>query len=162
MQTRTIEISVGAFMMLGILAAAFLAIQVSGININDGRNETYKVSAHFNNVSGLAVRAQITIAGVMVGRVTAINLDPIDNRAKVEMAIQKNVDFITSDSIAASVCIAAIQTEGVLGEKYISISLGGSGDILKEGDEIVDTQSALILEDLISKMLVSLAGKKEE
>jgi phospholipid/cholesterol/gamma-HCH transport system substrate-binding protein len=156
MQTRTIEISVGAFMMLGILAAAFLAIQVSGININDGRNETYKVSAHFNNVSGLAVRAQITIAGVMVGRVTAINLDPIDNRAKVEMAIQKNVDFITSDSIAA------IQTEGVLGEKYISISLGGSGDILKEGDEIVDTQSALILEDLISKMLVSLAGKKEE
>jgi phospholipid/cholesterol/gamma-HCH transport system substrate-binding protein len=142
--------------MLGILAAAFLAIQVSGININDGRNETYKVSAHFNNVSGLAVRAQITIAGVMVGRVTAINLDPIDNRAKVEMAIQKNVDFITSDSIAA------IQTEGVLGEKYISISLGGSGDILKEGDEIVDTQSALILEDLISKMLVSLAGKKEE
>lgn len=156
MRARIIEISVGAFVLLGILAAAFLAIQVSGININDSRNETYKVSAHFNNVSGLAVRAQITIAGVMVGRVTAINLDPINNRAKVEMAIQKNVDFITSDSIAA------IQTEGVLGEKYISISLGGSDDTLGEGDEIVDTQSALILEDLISKMLVSLAGKKEE
>lgn len=156
MRTRIIEISVGAFMLLGILAAAFLAIQVSGININDKKSETYKLSAHFNNVSGLSVRAQITIAGVAVGRVTAINLDPKDNRAKVEMAIQKNVDFITSDSIAA------IQTEGVLGEKYISISLGGSGDTLKEGDEIVDTQSALILEDLISKMLVSIAGKKEE
>lgn len=156
MRTRIIEISVGTFMLLGILAAAFLAIQVSGININDSRSETYKVSAHFNNVSGLAVRAQITIAGVMVGRVSAINLDPNDNRAKVEMAIYKNVDFITSDSIAA------IQTEGVLGEKYISISVGGSTDILKEGDEIVDTQSALILEDLISKMLVSIAGKKEE
>lgn len=156
MRTRIIEISVGTFMLLGISAAAFLAIQVSGININDSRSETYKVSAHFNNVSGLAVRAQITIAGVMVGRVSAINLDPNDNRAKVEMAIHKNVDFITSDSIAA------IQTEGVLGEKYISISVGGSTDILKEGDEIVDTQSALILEDLISKMLVSIAGKKEE
>lgn len=156
MRTRIIEISVGTFMLLGILAATFLAIQVSGININDSRSETYKVSAHFNNVSGLAVRAQITIAGVMVGRVSAINLDPNDNRAKVEMAIHKNVDFITSDSIAA------IQTEGVLGEKYISISVGGSTDILKEGDEIVDTQSALILEDLISKMLVSIAGKKEE
>ncbi|MDO8335527.1 MAG: outer membrane lipid asymmetry maintenance protein MlaD [Candidatus Saccharibacteria bacterium] len=156
MRTRIIEISVGTFMLIGILATAFLAIQVSGININDSRSETYKVSAHFNNVSGLAVRAQITIAGVMVGRVSAINLDPNDNRAKVEMAIHKNVDFITSDSIAA------IQTEGVLGEKYISISVGGSTDILKEGDEIVDTQSALILEDLISKMLVSIAGKKEE
>lgn len=156
MRIRVIEISVGAFMLLGILAAAFLAIQVSGININDSKSETYKLSAHFNNVSGLAVRAQITIAGVVIGRVTAINLDPKDNRAKVEMAIQKKVDFITSDSIAA------IQTEGVLGEKYISISVGGSTDVLKGGDEIVDTQSALILEELISKMLISIAGKKEE
>jgi phospholipid/cholesterol/gamma-HCH transport system substrate-binding protein len=156
MRTRIIEISVGAFMLLGVLAATFLAIQVSGININDSRNETYKLSARFNNVSGLAVRAQITIAGVMVGRVTAINLAPDDNRAKVEMAIQKKVDFITSDSIAA------IQTEGVLGEKFISISIGGSPDFLKEGDEIVDTQSALILEDLISKILFSIAGKTEK
>lgn len=156
MRTRIIEISVGAFMLLGILAATFLAIRVSGININDSRSDTYKLSAHFNNVSGLAVRAQITIAGVMVGRVTAISLDPNDNRAKVEMAIHKNVDFITSDSIAA------IQTEGVLGEKYISISVGGSTEVLKDSEEIVDTQSALILEDLISKMLVSIAGKKEE
>lgn len=156
MRTRTIEIGVGAFMLVGILAAAFLAIQVSGLNINDRKSETYKLSAHFNNVSGLAVRAQITIAGVVVGRVTAINLDPKDNRANVEMAIQKKIDFITADSIAA------IQTEGVLGEKYISISVGGSTDILGEGGEIVDTQSALILEELISKMLVSIAGKKEE
>lgn len=156
MRTRTIEIGVGAFMLVGILAAAFLAIQVSGLNINDRKSETYKLSAHFNNVSGLAVRAQITIAGVVVGRVTAINLDPKDNRANVEMAIQKKIDFITADSIAA------IQTEGVLGEKYISISVGGNTDILGEGGEIVDTQSALILEELISKMLVSIAEKKEE
>jgi phospholipid/cholesterol/gamma-HCH transport system substrate-binding protein len=71
------------------------------------------------------------------------------------MAIKKDVDFITSDSIAA------IQTSGILGEKYISISVGGSDDVLNEGKEIVDTQSALVLEDLISKVLTSIAGKKE-
>ena len=155
MRIRTLEISVGAFILAGIFAFIFLAIQVSGINVNDSKSETYKLSAHFSNASGLAVRAQITIAGVVIGRVTAINLDPKDNRAKVDMAIQKHVDFITADSIAA------IQTAGVLGEKYISISVGGSTDVLNDGNEIVDTQSALVLEDLISKVLTSIAGKKE-
>jgi len=155
MRIRTLEISVGAFILAGIFAFIFLAIQVSGINVNDSKSETYKLSAHFSNASGLAVRAQITIAGVVIGRVTAINLDPKDNRAKVDMAIQKHVDFITADSIAA------IQTAGVLGEKYISISVGGSADVLNDGNEIVDTQSALVLEDLISKVLTSIAGKKE-
>jgi phospholipid/cholesterol/gamma-HCH transport system substrate-binding protein len=155
MKIRTLEISVGAFILTGIFALIFLAIQVSGITVNESKHETYKLSAHFSNASGLAVRAQITIAGVVIGRVTAINLDPKDNRAKVDMAIQKNVDFITADSIAA------IQTAGVLGEKYISISVGGSADVLNDGNEIVDTQSALVLEDLISKVLTSIAGKKE-
>jgi phospholipid/cholesterol/gamma-HCH transport system substrate-binding protein len=155
MRTRNLEIGVGAFILAGIFALIFLAIQVSGINVRDNKSETYKLSAHFSNASGLAVRAQITIAGVVIGRVTAISLDPKDNRAKVEMAIQKNVDFITADSIAA------IQTAGVLGEKYISISVGGSTDILNDGNEIIDTQSALVLEDLISKVLTSIAGKKE-
>ena len=155
MHIRTLEISVGAFILAGFFALIFLAIQVSGINVRDTRSETYKLSAHFSNASGLVVRAQITIAGVVIGRVTAIDLDPKDNRAKVDMAIQKNVDFITADSIAA------IQTAGVLGEKYISISVGGSADVLNDGNEIVDTQSALVLEDLISKVLTSIAGKKE-
>lgn len=155
MRIRTLEISVGAFILAGIFALIFLAIRVSGINVHDSKNETYKLSAHFSNASGLAVRAQITIAGVVIGRVTAIKLDPKDNRAKVEMAIHKSVDFITTDSIAA------IQTVGVLGEKYISISVGGSADVLNDGNEISDTQSALVLEDLISKVLTSIAGKKE-
>lgn len=154
MRTRTLEISVGVFMALGILALVFLAIQVSGINIQDNKRSTYKLSAHFNNASGLVVRSQVTIAGVVVGRVKSINLDPKDNRANVEMAIDKNVGFITSDSIAS------IQTSGVLGEKYISISVGGSEDVLKDGDEIVDTQSALILEDLVGKLLSDMASKK--
>lgn len=153
MRLRTVEISVGAFMLVGILALAFLAVQVSGLNLKENRRETYKLSAHFNNASGLAVRAKVTVAGVVVGRVTSIALDPKDTRAIVEMAIDKSVDYLTADSIAA------IQTAGILGEKYISIAPGGDSEMLKGGDEIQDTQSALVLEDLIGKFLTS-GGKK--
>lgn len=155
MRLRTVEISVGAFMLAGILALAFLAIQVSGLSIHDTNRDTYRLFAHFNNASGLTVRAKVTVAGVVIGRVTSITLDPKDTRAKVEMAIDKNVDFLTTDTIAA------IQTAGILGEKYIALSVGGEPDILKDGDEIVDTQSALVLEDLIGKFLTSMGNKKD-
>jgi phospholipid/cholesterol/gamma-HCH transport system substrate-binding protein len=154
MRLRTVEISVGAFMLVGILALAFLAVQVSGLNLKENRRETYRLSAHFNNASGLAVRAKVTVAGVVVGRVTSVALDPKDTRAIVEMAIDKNVDYLTADSIAA------IQTAGILGEKYISIAPGGDSEMLKAGDEIQDTQSALVLEDLIGKFLTGGGGKK--
>jgi phospholipid/cholesterol/gamma-HCH transport system substrate-binding protein len=150
---RTIEISVGVFMFAGILALAFLAIQVSGLSVRDNNRETYKLYAHFTNASGLTERAKISVAGVVIGRVTSIGLDPKDTRAKVEMSIDKKVDFLTSDSIAA------IQTAGILGEKYISISVGGDPEMLKEGDEIADTQSSLVLEDLIGKVLTNLGSK---
>ncbi len=140
-------------MLAGILAMAFLAVQVSGLNVKDNNRETYKLTAHFNNVSGLAVRAKISVAGVVIGRVTAISLDPTDSRAVVDMAIDKNVDYLTIDSIAA------IQTSGILGEKYISIAPGGDAEVLKDGDEIMDTQSSLVLEDLIGKFLTSAANK---
>jgi phospholipid/cholesterol/gamma-HCH transport system substrate-binding protein len=153
MRLRTVEISVGAFMLAGMLAMAFLAIQVSGLNLKDNNRATYRLTAHFNNVAGLAVRAKITVAGVVVGRVTSISLDPRDSRAMVEMAIDKSVDFLTIDSIAA------IQTAGVLGEKYISIAPGGDPELLKDGDEIVETQQALVLEELIGKFLTGGAGK---
>lgn len=154
MRMRTIEISVGVFMLAGILALAFLAIQVSGLSVRDNKRETYKLYAHFTNAAGLTERAKISVAGVVIGRVTGIALDPKDTRAKVEMSIDKKVDFLTSDSIAA------IQTAGILGEKYIAISVGGDPEMLKEGDEIADTQSSLVLEDLIGKVLANL-GKKD-
>lgn len=155
MRMRNIEIGVGAFILAGILALVFLAVQVSGFNFRENHSETYKIYAHFSNASGLAERAKITIAGVVVGRVTAVSLDPVDTRAKVEMAIQKNVNYLSRDSIAA------IQTAGILGEKYIAISVGGDPEVLAEGGEIVDTQSALVLEELIGKVLTNLGGKKE-
>jgi|KBSSwiStaDraftv2_1062776.scaffolds.fasta_scaffold22999_5 phospholipid/cholesterol/gamma-HCH transport system substrate-binding protein len=155
MRMPTIEISVGAFMLAGMLALGFLAVQVSGLSIHDSNRDTYKLYAHFTNASGLAVRAKVSVAGVVVGRVTAIKLDPKDTRAKVEMAIQKEVNFLTTDSIAS------IQTAGILGEKYISISVGGDPEMLADGQEITDTQSALVLEDLIGKVLTSIGSKKD-
>lgn len=155
MRIRTIEISVGAFMLAGILALGFLAVQVSGLSIQDSNRDTYKLYARFSNASGLAERAKVAVAGVVIGRVTSIKLDPRDNRAKVEMTIQKDVNFLTLDSIAS------IQTAGILGEKYISISVGGDPEVLANGGEIVDTQSSLVLEDLIGKVLTSIGGKKD-
>lgn len=147
---------VGAFILLGIFALSFLAIQVSGLSISGAKKDTYKISAHFNNVSGLTSRARVTIAGVNVGYVTKIELDPLSVRAVVDLAIDNKVDYITSDSIAA------IKTAGVLGEQYISIEVGGAPDILKAGDVIHDTQSALVLEDLVGKIMTSLGGSKEK
>jgi phospholipid/cholesterol/gamma-HCH transport system substrate-binding protein len=152
MRVRTLEIGVGLFMLAGILALAFLAIQVSGLDVRENNRETFKLSARFNNVSGLGVRAKVAVAGVNIGRVTGIRLDPADTRAVVEMAIDKRVDYLTWDTIAS------IQTQGILGEKYISLSVGGAPEILGDGDEIEDTQSALVLEDLISKF-ISNVGK---
>ncbi len=150
MRLRTVEIGVGAFMLAGILALAFLGIQVSGLNIADNNRETYKLSARFDDVSGLGARAKVTMAGVVIGRVTNIRIDPADTRAVVEMAIDKRVDYLTRDSYAA------VKTQGVLGEKFVAIAVGGDEEMLGNGDEIEDTQSALNLEDLIGKFMTSL------
>lgn len=152
MYSRGVEIIVGAFLILGVVAISFLAIQVSGLGLGSYRGDSYQISAKFNDVGGLAPRAKVNIAGVTVGQVTAIHLDPISVRAVVDMSIRKDVDYLTTDSIAA------IKTAGVLGEQYISISVGGAPDILAPGDTISDTQSALVLEDLIGKIMTSMGN----
>jgi phospholipid/cholesterol/gamma-HCH transport system substrate-binding protein len=154
MQSRSIEITVGAFILLGIVALSFLIIQVSGLSFADARRDTYKLSAQFNTVAGLAPRAKVMVAGVAIGRVTDIHIDPLSVRAVVDMAINKDVDYLTTDSIAS------IKTSGVLGEQYVSISVGGAEEILQAGDTIKDTQSAMILEDLIGKFVTSFGDKK--
>ncbi len=80
MRLRTVEIGVGAFMLAGILALAFLGIQVSGLNIADSNRETYTLKARFDDVSGLGTRAKVALAGVVIGRVTQISIDPADTR----------------------------------------------------------------------------------
>jgi phospholipid/cholesterol/gamma-HCH transport system substrate-binding protein len=155
MRSAKLEISVGAFVFAGFCALAFLALQVSGLNLSANNQKTYTIFARFSNASGLSERAKVSVAGVVVGRVAQVGLDPVDNRAKVTMVINSDVNFLTQDSIAS------IQTAGILGEKYIAISNGGAPDLLVDGGEITDTQSALVLEELIGKLLTSLASKKD-
>jgi phospholipid/cholesterol/gamma-HCH transport system substrate-binding protein len=154
MQSRSIEITVGAFILLGMVAITFLVIQVSGLSFNAAARDTYQLSAQFNNVAGLTRRAKVMVAGVTVGQVTGIHIDPLTVRAVVDMAIERNVDYLTTDSIAA------IKTAGVLGEQYVSISVGGAPDILEDGGVIRDTQSAMVLEDLIGKFVTNYTDKK--
>lgn len=147
MRMRTLELTVGAFMLAGVLALVFLALRVSGLSMESGE-ETYRLKAKFENIGGLTERAKVTMAGVLIGRVSRIYLDHEDFVGVVEMDIYKSVNNLSVDTSAS------ILTAGVLGEKYIGLTVGAEDDNLKEGDEIVDTQSALVLEDLIAKFVV--------
>jgi len=149
MRRRYLEPGVGVFIVAGIVALFMLAMQVSGIR-SERSGETYTITARFDSVAGLQERAKIMTAGVLIGRVVNIKLDPSDFRAVVTLAINKDVDYLSTDTIAA------IQTAGILGEKYIALSIGADEDMLKEGDEISDTASAVVLEELIGKVMSAL------
>jgi phospholipid/cholesterol/gamma-HCH transport system substrate-binding protein len=149
MRRRYLELGVGVFIVAGVVALFMLALQVSGIS-SERTGETYTITARFDSVSGLQERAKVTTAGVVIGRVAGIRLDPSDYRAVVTMAIRKDVDYLSTDTIAA------IQTAGVLGEKYVALSIGADEETLSEGDEITDTASAVVLEELIGKVMSAL------
>ena len=152
MRTRVIEMAVGLFMVAGIAALFFLAIKVSGLS-DEAARPSYRVYASFQNAGGLTVRAKVTMAGVVIGRVSDIRLDPQTFKAKVAMDIYNDVNSIDDDAVAA------ILTSGLLGEKYIGIAPGAGETILKNGDVIEQTQSSLVLEELIGKFLSSMANK---
>lgn len=152
MQNRSLEMGVGLFVLAGLLALLLLALRVSGLTLGSG-NGTYKVYAHFDNIAGLAVRAKVTMAGVAIGKVTAIDLDRDTYTGRVTMSLDGEVDNLPLDSTAS------ILTAGLLGEKYIGISVGGDEEVLTEGSTIHDTQSSLVLEDLIGKFLLNSVNK---
>ncbi|MDV7209674.1 phospholipid/cholesterol/gamma-HCH transport system substrate-binding protein [Azotobacter beijerinckii] len=158
MQTRTLETGVGLFILAGMLALLLLALRVSGLTVST-TGDTYKLYAYFDNISGLSVRAKVAMAGVAIGKVTAIDLDRNSYTGRVTMELEKRVDNLPIDSTAS------ILTSGLLGEKYIGLSVGGEEKLLKDGDSIRDTQSALVLEDLIGKFMMNTVNKdksKEE
>ena len=146
MRMRTMEISVGFLMLAGFLALVVLALNVSGLSLAD-QTGGYKVYARFENIGGLTPRAKVAMSGVQIGQVTAIRLDPKLLMADVEMEIRSDVDYLSTDSSAQ------ILTAGLLGEQYIGIVPGADDQVLKDGSRIRDTQSALVLEDLIGKFL---------
>lgn len=153
MRMRLIELGVGVFVLLGVLALVLMAFRVSGL-ASQNYGDTYVLKARFENLGGLTERAKVSMAGVTIGRVTKVSLDKERYSAVVEMEISKSMDTLSRDSAAA------IMTAGLLGEKYIALSVGAEDDYLANGDWIEDTQSAFILEDMIGRFLFN-NDKKE-
>jgi phospholipid/cholesterol/gamma-HCH transport system substrate-binding protein len=153
MNKRWLELSVGLMMVAGLTALVALALQVSGGNMS--RNaEHYAISALFENAAGLGPKAKVTMAGVIVGEVVAVGIDPHTLMAEVHMKINSQVNYISIDSSAS------ILTAGLLGEKYVGLTVGAEDDVLVAGDVIEDTQSALVLEELISQFLLNVGDNK--
>ena len=146
MRFRALEISVGALILAGMLAMVALAINVSGLNLSQ-KSGGYSVYARFDNIGGLTERAKVSMSGVQIGQVTAIRIDRKRLMAEVEMQIFDDVDYLSIDSSAQ------ILTAGLLGEKYIGITPGFEDDLLENGMTIEDTQSALVLEEIVGKFL---------
>ena len=151
-KTRRIEILVGAFMAAGFVALFFLAMQVSNLGSVNMKG-SYQVTARFDNIGGLKVKAPVTMAGVEVGRVVDIYYDAADFRAVAVLGIYSQFDAIPDDTFAK------ILTAGLLGEQYVGLDPGGSDTVLKAGSEIAVTQSALVLEDVIGQFIY---GKAQE
>jgi phospholipid/cholesterol/gamma-HCH transport system substrate-binding protein len=155
MQTRTIEIMVGAFVAAGIAALFMLAMKASNLGTSSIR-DGYQLTARFDNVGGLRVQAPVSAGGVRVGRVTAITYDQEDYEARVHMEIDSRYDRFPSDTSAS------IYTAGLLGEQYIGLEPGGADDFLADGDSIELTQSALVLEQLIGRFLFAMTEGKND
>lgn len=145
-QTRTVELGTGLFVLLGFAALFFLTTQTTGSEAFNAQ-ETYQVTARFQNVGNLKTRAPVSMSGVTIGRVTSIQLDPQILEATVTFVVDSRYDQIPEDSDAS------ILTSGLLGSQYIGLQPGGSEEYLRDGSEIMFTQSAIVLETLISKYL---------
>lgn len=150
-QTRAVELGAGLFVLLGFGALFFLITQTTGLS-NEIGNKGYTISARFENVGDLKVRAPVTVSGVTIGRVTGITYDPERMNAVVDMMIAEQYTQLPDDSEAA------ILTAGLIGGQYIGLTPGGSETWLEQGSEIEFTQSAVVLENLIGKFLSSVGG----
>jgi len=149
MERTTLDLWVGAFVVAGMGALVLLAFKVGNLstyNVSD----TYQLQAYFTNIGGLKPTASVRSASVLVGRVKDISLDTERYEAKVTMTIDKRYQF-DQDTYAK------VLTSGLLGEQYIGLSVGGDSEMLKPGDTIKHTQSAVILEDLIGKVINMIA-----
>ena len=150
MHSRTVEIWVGFFAAIGLLALFMLSMKVSNL-ASFYEDEGYSVTAYFSNIGGLKVKSAITLSGVKVGRVTGIEYDLDHQEAKVTLKIDKKFDKIPTDSSAS------IYTAGLLGEQYVGLDMGGEDIYLAQGGQLEMTQSAMILEELIGQFLFSKA-----
>ena len=149
---KRVEFVVGIFVLLGILALVFLALRAGNLS-TFSLQPNYTVTAHFDNVVSLKKRSAVKSNGVVVGRVKNISFDNQMFRAVVEVDMEKQYEFPTDTS-------ASIKTQGLIGEQYIDLTPGADEEVLAEGGLIMYTQSAVVIEDLISRFLFSTADKQ--
>jgi phospholipid/cholesterol/gamma-HCH transport system substrate-binding protein len=154
MQRKSLDIWVGLFVLLGAAAMMFLALKAGNMS-SISFEKTYPVVSRFDNIGGLKPRAPVKSAGVVVGRVGEINFDDKGFQALVVMNLEERYKF-PKDSTAK------ILTAGLLGEQYIGIEAGGDTEILAAGDKINMTQSAVVLENLISQFLFNKAAEGKD
>jgi phospholipid/cholesterol/gamma-HCH transport system substrate-binding protein len=154
-QTRSVEIGTGLFVLLGMGALFFLTTQTTGGD-DFAAEETFTVEARFENIGSLRNRAPVAMSGVTIGRVTSVRFDSVTLEAVVGFVIDSQFDQIPDDSDAS------ILTSGILGSQYIGLQAGGSDTYLEDGSEVLFTQSAIVLENLIGKFLVNAGSKDEE
>ncbi len=147
-ETRGIDIGVGLFILLGIGAVLFLLIQTMDLT-QLASSDSYSVRARFDHIGDLKIRAPVALAGVTIGRVSKITVDPNDFRAVVELQINSKFNYLPIDTDAS------IASSGLLGGKYIELQPGGDIEVLKDQDEIEFTQSAILLENLIGKYMLN-------
>lgn len=150
MNRKAIDLWVGVFVALGFLALIFLALKVGNLGPTSQLGETYRVIAKFDNVGGLKVRGAVKSAGVVVGRVGEIGFDSKSYQAVVALDLDKRYQF-PKDTFAN------ILTSGLLGEQYVGLDIGGDEDMLKPGDKVLKTQSAIVLEKLVSQFMFNKA-----
>lgn len=150
MQKSKHDLWVGLFVLIGAVAILFLALKAGNL-LSLSLSETYAVSARFDNIGGLKVRAPVKSAGVVVGRVAGISFDDKTYQARVDLQMDKRFTFPKDSS-------AKILTSGLLGEQYIGIEPGADEKLLAAGDTIRMTQSAVVLENLISQFLYNKAA----
>jgi len=145
------DLWVGIFVALGIAATVFISLQVANL-ASSTSGVTYQVTADFSNIGGLKVRAPVKSAGVVVGRVTGISLDTQTYMAIVTIDIEQRYNFSTDTS-------ASILTSGLLGEQYIGLESGAEMDMLQDGDRLMLTSSAMVLESLIGEFMLDKASE---
>ncbi len=150
MNRFTIETWVGLFVVAGLAGLFFLATRMGDVGVFEP--ETYSVTARFTSVSGLKEGGMVELAGVRVGKVSRIVLDPDAYEAVVHLSLNRNVE-LQEDSVAS------IRTAGIIGDRYVKLSPGGSELTLEDGDEIIETESAISIEELVSKYIFE--GGKE-
>lgn len=151
MSRTTLDLWVGFFVAIGLAALVFLALKVGNLAASSS-GETYALQAKFDNIGGLKSRAAVKSAGVVVGRVSEIRFDPENYAAVVTMSVDSRYKFPRDT-------FATINTSGLLGEQYIGFEVGGDTEMLKAGDSIKKTQSAVVLEKLISQFMFNKASE---